>query len=307
MSSQLIPIRVLVVDDDLMSRELLVSLFESKGYAVESAESGPDALARLQQSIIAPDLVLTDMQMPGLSGAPLAAELRRLCPATTLLLATSGSHPPQQAVAAFDGFLLKPFRMSQITEALAAHKASRKTNSPPVQPEKWAVVRGPASEFNLNSKLVSISESPAQSPASKKDVPTLLNAPSAQGEFNKEMCAIPILSERIYQQLASSMPPHRLRAMYSMCLSDARKRILSMRKLAELNDSIQFAHQAHAIKGGCGMLGATELQSLAAKLEISGLAPKIAQDVTSDTQDVNCLDELSAACDRLESILGIGV
>ena len=56
---------------------------------------------------------------------------------------------------------------------------------------------------------------------------------------------------------------------------------------------------AHSIKGGCGMLGATELHRMAAELESGDLESTEA----GDAQDVNSLDELSAACDRLERML----
>jgi len=69
-----------------------------------------------------------------------------------------------------------------------------------------------------------------------------------------------------------------------------------MRQLAASRDGAQFVRQAHAIKGGCGMLGATELHRMASELEARGLEAAGAE--------VNSLDELSAACDRLERILG---
>jgi HPt (histidine-containing phosphotransfer) domain-containing protein len=60
------------------------------------------------------------------------------------------------------------------------------------------------------------------------------------------------------------------------------------------HDTGQLRREAHSIKGGCGMLGATELHSMAAALETGP---------TGEEPDVNSLDELSAACDRLERML----
>src|SRR5213082_2390045 len=70
------PVRVLVVDDDEMSRELLSVLLESEGYIVDTADSGQSALAALHSSGSTPDLILSDMQMPGTTGSALATELR---------------------------------------------------------------------------------------------------------------------------------------------------------------------------------------------------------------------------------------
>jgi HPt (histidine-containing phosphotransfer) domain-containing protein len=111
---------------------------------------------------------------------------------------------------------------------------------------------------------------------------------------------IPVLNEKIYQQLAVAMPVPQLREMYAMCVSDARRRIAGMRQLAADHDSARFIREAHSIKGGCGMLGATELHRLAAQLEATGLETTL----PGAPEDVNSLDELSAACDRLERMLG---
>jgi HPt (histidine-containing phosphotransfer) domain-containing protein len=110
----------------------------------------------------------------------------------------------------------------------------------------------------------------------------------------------PALNEKIYAQLATSMPPAQLREMYTMCLSDARQRIAAMRTLARAGDRLRFSREAHSIKGGSGMLGATEMYTLAAQLE----AETRDSPQTGPFSTVNSLDDLAAACDRLERILG---
>jgi HPt (histidine-containing phosphotransfer) domain-containing protein len=96
------------------------------------------------------------------------------------------------------------------------------------------------------------------------------------------------------------MPSPQLQEMYTLCINDARKRIAGMRKLAVERDGVQFIREAHAIKGGSGMLGATELHRLAAALEVCGLS----SEQQESSREVNSLDELCAACDRLERMLG---
>jgi len=103
------PVRVLVVDDDEMSRELLSVLLDGQGYAVETAESGQAALERLRSPAGLPEVILSDMQMPGVSGPELASRIRAAIDGRSVLLAMSGSQPAQDAVSQFDGFLLKPF------------------------------------------------------------------------------------------------------------------------------------------------------------------------------------------------------
>ena len=61
---------LLVVDDDLAMREMLVSLFGDHGYAVAEASSGNDALDQARETDF--DAILSDIKMPGKSGIELA-------------------------------------------------------------------------------------------------------------------------------------------------------------------------------------------------------------------------------------------
>jgi len=66
---------ILVVEDDEAVRALTTAVLVRQGYRVESAESGADALAACDRSPTPPDLVLTDVVMPGMSGRELAEAL----------------------------------------------------------------------------------------------------------------------------------------------------------------------------------------------------------------------------------------
>ena len=59
--------RVLVVDDDPDSRDVIAELLESSGYAVEKARHGAEAIQTLEGGFD-PDLVLTDLMMPVMTG-----------------------------------------------------------------------------------------------------------------------------------------------------------------------------------------------------------------------------------------------
>jgi HPt (histidine-containing phosphotransfer) domain-containing protein len=69
---------------------------------------------------------------------------------------------------------------------------------------------------------------------------------------------------------------------------------MEMRLAATDGDDAAYRREAHAIKGGCGMVGASELQNLAASLETRGL---------NDTDYVSSLDEFTLACERLRRML----
>lgn len=101
------------------------------------------------------------------------------------------------------------------------------------------------------------------------------------------------LNEDVYQKLASSMSASQLEKLYSMCLTDAEKRIDEMKQAAASHDSDAYKRAAHAIKGGCGMVGATELQSIANIMETKGI----------EANHVATLHEFLLASERLRRIL----
>jgi CheY-like chemotaxis protein len=70
---------ILVVDDDDSIRELLALILESRGFEVETAEDGEEALDRLH-SRKPPALVLLDLMMPGMDGITFVDELRKRAP-----------------------------------------------------------------------------------------------------------------------------------------------------------------------------------------------------------------------------------
>lgn len=66
---------ILAVDDDPGTLLLAETFFASEGYAVATALSGADALARIDE--IAPDIILLDIIMPGMDGFEVCREIRR--------------------------------------------------------------------------------------------------------------------------------------------------------------------------------------------------------------------------------------
>lgn len=78
--------RILVVDDDHDACEAISGFLDQSGYAVEAAPDPAHALARLDQ--LRPDLVVSDLQMPGMSGLELIRRIHARQPATPVILVT---------------------------------------------------------------------------------------------------------------------------------------------------------------------------------------------------------------------------
>ena len=84
------PVRILLVDDDELIRMSIGPMIETLGHRVHTAESGLEALARIQAGLEV-DLVILDMNMPGLNGAQTLTRLLELRPDQTVLMATGYS------------------------------------------------------------------------------------------------------------------------------------------------------------------------------------------------------------------------
>jgi CheY-like chemotaxis protein len=81
--------RILVVEDDVTVRQTISKLLVAEGYNVSTANDGFDALLHLQQAI--PDLILSDLNMPQMSGFELLSVVRRRFP-EILVVASSGAY-----------------------------------------------------------------------------------------------------------------------------------------------------------------------------------------------------------------------
>jgi DNA-binding NtrC family response regulator len=78
--------RVLVVDDEADARELITQVLSQAGYEVEDAADGFAALAKV--SHYRPDVVLTDLRMPGMHGVDLLQRIRRVHGDVPVIIAT---------------------------------------------------------------------------------------------------------------------------------------------------------------------------------------------------------------------------
>lgn len=116
---------VLLIDDDLVSREVTATLLTLSGYTVHTAENGSEALTMVAAGRCRPGLILMDAQMPGVSGLELIHKLRASCEKIPLYV-VSGSQPSAELTAASDGLLLKPFNSDALRKLLTgAPQAAR--------------------------------------------------------------------------------------------------------------------------------------------------------------------------------------
>jgi two-component system, cell cycle response regulator len=109
--------RILVADDRASSRELVRSILEHCGYEVIEAADGAEAVERAKES--QPQLILLDLQMPGLDGYGVIQKLRgdaRFAATPIVAVTASAMHGDGEKVlaAGFSGYITKPIRLAQL-------------------------------------------------------------------------------------------------------------------------------------------------------------------------------------------------
>lgn len=126
-------ITVLVVDDDPFVREILEFVLQSAGYGVKTAEGGTEALRQCLAPEEGIDVVVSDMNMPGMNGLELTRELRRNGREVPIIVLTGETELKAAAEAVqsgANGYLVKDENVQDaILEALegvlADHRAGR--------------------------------------------------------------------------------------------------------------------------------------------------------------------------------------
>ncbi|MBC5781402.1 response regulator [Ramlibacter sp. USB13] len=111
--------RVLLVDDELSSAEVLALILAGEDYHVTLAADARQALARLEEA--APDILVIDFMMPGMNGADLLKAIREVMPYENVpVVLISGA--PEAALRRYDirydAFLRKPFGLEQFLRTL---------------------------------------------------------------------------------------------------------------------------------------------------------------------------------------------
>jgi CheY-like chemotaxis protein len=145
--------KVLLVDDDAVSLEIMALLLAHEGHQVLRAQDAGAALELLASDKAGrPDVLLVDLQMPGVSGGQLAEKIRALDGPGPLLLAMSATAVQDQQLIAFDGFLLKPLAVNDFRKALGPKKRGRLAGAHVARPAKTSSVA--PSEEAVDSAVV---------------------------------------------------------------------------------------------------------------------------------------------------------
>jgi DNA-binding response OmpR family regulator len=109
---------VLIVDDDEILRKLLITVLEKANFKVLSADSGPNAVALSERTRGTIDLLLTDWDMPEMSGIALGQALKVVRPDIHIMQMSGGAHDSLMVLNYGWAYLQKPFVASKLVEMI---------------------------------------------------------------------------------------------------------------------------------------------------------------------------------------------
>ena len=110
---------ILVVDDELLIRDLLYDFFKDQGWEISIADNGKRALELLKSKEF--DLLLTDIKMPEMDGLDLASKVKLSHPNLPIMLMT-GYPSVESAVSGLrnkvEDYIIKPFNINQLFKSI---------------------------------------------------------------------------------------------------------------------------------------------------------------------------------------------
>jgi len=131
--------KILVIDDDAEIRDLISCILEIEGYSVSVAEDGISGVARYNAEL--PDLIITDMVMPGQGGAETISIILRETPDARIIAISGGgrldeTNPLKTAeMLGAVGTLRKPFTVTELLDCV-----TRTLSRSPVQINQHSAV-----------------------------------------------------------------------------------------------------------------------------------------------------------------------
>ena len=110
------PVRILLVDDEVALLDLLKRYLERLTYSVDACASPEDAVAKIESEPEPYSLVLTDLTLPGMNGEDLLRRLREHQPGIKAIITSGYPHQPRTRG---DFFLQKPFLPKMLADAIS--------------------------------------------------------------------------------------------------------------------------------------------------------------------------------------------
>ncbi|AHM62078.1 signal transduction histidine kinase [Flammeovirgaceae bacterium 311] len=234
-------LQVLVVDDDPLNVLLLKTILQKWHIPTEVASSGQEALNKLGTNNY--DLVLTDMNMPGMSGLQLLEKVRQLTginsqiPVVAVTANAMKSDLDRYLELGMTAYLLKPFQESELLQLLAT---------------VWKDVKSTPAAKAVNSATESAKKATAATPA------------SLQSEYSLEM----------YQKYSGG-DPEALKLMLSTFVDNTKEYLALMEQYCQQEDWKQLKELAHKMFPSVKQFKAEKAAKLLRRMELEEASAEI--------------------------------
>ena len=158
--------RILVVDDEPQIRRVMRTTLTAEGYIVSDARSGEEALERLREDL--PDLILLDMNMPGMGGLESCRAIRTGSDAAIIMLTVRNTEQDKVDAldAGADDYITKPFNSRELLARIRA--ALRRL---PVSPDSGpAMIKTGDIEIDIAARRLTVRGQPVRLTPKEFDV-----------------------------------------------------------------------------------------------------------------------------------------
>lgn len=124
--------KIMIIDDEIDILHMLERYFRLNGYAVITAEGAEEAMKKLTQQ---PDLILLDINMPGMDGLSLCKNIRDYvtCPIVFLTANTNDKDKIKGFSVGGDDYIVKPFSVDELGARVSAHLRRENRNKSKLQ------------------------------------------------------------------------------------------------------------------------------------------------------------------------------
>ncbi len=254
-------LRILLVEDDLVNQLVTKSALNRVGYHVEVAGSGREAIERTTSERW--DLILMDMQMPGLDGcaATSAIRARERGVWRTPILGLTGhashaAHRDRCLSAGMDDVFGKPVDLAELTTAVERWTLRAESRVEPVSPlpaaEAGAAAATPVPPTEVAPPLALVEVPEHDVIAADLPVPALPEGPAIDLEqLNVASMGLPALRTSLLQTY----------------LGDVYPRLARLQEALDAADATRIEFEAHGLCGMCATIGATGCTMLFGEIE----------------------------------------
>jgi CheY-like chemotaxis protein len=266
---------VLVIEDNPVNQEVCTQMLKRLGCEVKVASSALEGLRRLGEQRF--DLVLMDIQMPGMDGVEALSWFRR--GSNTRFTFLTSADTPVIAVTAnalegdeqrfldvgFDDYLSKPFRQSQLQKVLVEHTRPEGWGEQPTPADdtpaaKPATAATPASDGTGAPLSQPVADVPPPAPVQDEADMATLQPPAAAELFDADAL----------RRLRDLDPRGENRLFERVCKAfeaSASRLLPQLDEAIRTNDRSAILHVAHTLKSSSASIGALKLSHLCAEIE----------------------------------------